>query len=197
MKYHIQYSHPDLNKLKPAAGLSVTSVNPKPNILKASPPSFNIKSHNSEPKNRQNFQKTPLPIRYQPYSSPRNSPPMKSKIQNSLEVDPLNISGYPPENLENSDEFPVFEAVPVIDNTKKATEEIINQENSVKSAASKQKKLVKTHEEDPFSEDTLSDKEIFNENFEKDIGNLNLRLKNIVPVDAKYWKVFLSLDQYY
>ena len=159
----MQYSHQnEYSKLKPASsGLSVSITQgpsraaPKPKI-KASP-SFNLNSH-SEPKNRQqsSLQKTPLPIRYQPYSSPRSSPSTKS-----LE-DPLNISGYPSESQENSDD-PVFETVTI--DAKKVTEEIINQENSEK-LASKQKKQQKTssNEEDPFSETILSSK------FEKDIG---------------------------
>ena len=164
MRYHLQYSH----KNEPTiTGLPLASITPKSKIKASLNPSFN--SH-SEPKNLQKIsKKTPLPIRYQPYSPRNSSPPknMKSKIQNSLE-DPLNISGYPAEdeqNPEHSDEFPVFEAVPV-------TEEIIenNQENSVKLAEnSKQKnKTSSNHEEDPFSEEAIST----NENFDKDIGNL-------------------------
>ena len=165
MRYHLQYSH----KNEPTiTGLPLASITPKSKIKASLNPSFN--SH-SEPKNLQKIsKKTPLPIRYQPYSPRNSSPPknMKSKIQNSLE-DPLNISGYPAEdeqNPEHSDEFPVFEAVPV-------TEEIIenNQENSVKLAEnSKQKNKTSSsnHEEDPFSEEAIST----NENFDKDIGNL-------------------------
>ena len=175
MRYHLQYSH----KNEPTiTGLPLASITPKSKIKASLNPSFN--SH-SEPKNLQKIsKKTPLPIRYQPYSPRNSSPPknMKSKIQNSLE-DPLNISGYPAEdeqNPEHSDEFPVFEAVPV-------TEEIIenNQENSVKLAEnSKQKnKTSSNHEEDPFSEEAIST----NENFDKDIGNLtrfNVHAKKIV-----------------